>query len=76
MNLRSAREIIGAGPTGHPFGQTSKMPGRSYGLDAFACRRGSVLAADPDSICARCYARWNFYATWWPVQVNRQRHQV
>lgn len=74
-SLGEARQIIGAPTSGMPFGKTSKMPGYSYGLDAFRCQRGSVLADDPDSPCASCYARRNFYATWGPVIESRRRHQ-
>lgn len=76
LTLAQARRIIGAAPSGQPFGKTSKMPGYSYGLDAFACKRGSILAKDPRSPCHRCYARRNFYATWTPVVKNRRAHQA
>ena len=75
LTLREAKRWIGANSTTNPFGQTSKMPGKSYGLDAFACQRGSELAKNDRSPCARCYARRNFYATWGPVIKNRQGHQ-
>jgi hypothetical protein len=52
------------------------MPGYSYGLDAFVCRRGSQLALEADTPCAKCYARRNFYATWTPVVKNRRAHQA
>lgn len=75
MTVRQAMAIIGAFPGGKLFGQTSKMPGRSYGLDAFACKRGSYLAQQPGTPCSACYARRNFYATWTPVIKNRESHQ-
>lgn len=76
MKVTTARAIIGAASAGPVFGRTSKMPGFSYGLDAFACERGGELARDPRSPCHGCYARRNFYATWGPVIQNRKAHQA
>lgn len=76
MSLQQARRIIGAATSSPPFGHTSKMPGFSYGLDAFQCRRGGRLSQVTGSICnAHCYAKRNFYATWGAVIRNRERHQ-
>lgn len=76
MSFAQARRIIGAASSGPPFGQTSKMPGFSYGLDAQQCRRGGQLAKVAGTICnAHCYAKRNFYATWGPVIQNRVSHQ-
>lgn len=68
MSYDQAVEIAGQ------LGKTSKMPGRSYGLDAFLCITGSHLANVEGSTCERCYARNNFYRTWWPTRMNRAKH--
>jgi len=62
MDLREAATIALGRPDAQ-LGQTSKMPGRSFGLSAFQCKRGSDLAADPRTACGQCYARTNYYAT-------------
>jgi len=79
LSVGDASMIVGPGLSTRGvgvFGQTSKMPGKSYGLPAAACHRGSLLAANPDSMChpARCYAKRNFYASWTPVIKNRESH--
>lgn len=58
MTVDEAKEIAGT------LGATTKMPGRTYGLDAFKCQVGSVLADQPGSVCYGCYARKGFYT--WP----------
>jgi Gene product 88 len=40
---------------------TTKMPCPSWGISAFRCRVGSVLAEKPGSTCAACYARRGRY---------------
>jgi hypothetical protein len=49
------------------------MPGRSYGLSAKLCRRGSKLRDVPGSVCSTCYARRGWYETWHPLHVGQQR---
>jgi hypothetical protein len=70
MSPRDAEGIAGS------LGQPSKMPGAAYGLDAFRCRVGSQLAGDPTSTCHGCYARKNFYRTWRPAIVARERREA
>jgi hypothetical protein len=70
LTLRDAMEIAGS------LGEPSKMPGASYGLDAFQCRTGSRLAPDPASTCHGCYARKNFYRTWRPARIARARREA
>lgn len=55
MTLVRAREIAGA------LGKTRKMPGYSYGLDAFQCLVGSKLAKIEGSTCEKCFARKDLY---------------
>lgn len=71
MSLDLAEKLVG-GPLGHP----SKLPGYSYGLDAWKCHTGEMLSNIPGSVCEHCYARKNFYATWWPVKLARQRRHA
>lgn len=58
------------------LGQPSKMPGAAYGLDAFQCRAGGRLVDDPESTCHGCYARKNFYRSWRPAIVARERREA
>ncbi len=58
------------------IGQTSKMPGASYGLDARRCITGSKLVALENSVCEGCYALKNFYATWRPALIARDRRHL
>jgi hypothetical protein len=39
-----------------------KMPCLSWGISAARCRVGSVLAAQPGTVCYECYARKRNYA--------------
>jgi hypothetical protein len=70
MTPADAREISGS------LGIPSKMPGASYGLDAFKCRVGGQLVDDPTSTCHGCYARRNFYRSWRPAIVARERREA
>ena len=38
------------------LGSPSKMPGKSYGIPAAACKLGAILAKKEGTICASCYA--------------------
>ncbi len=62
MTVERAREIA-LGRRDGKLGAPSKMPGFAFGLSAFKCQRGEILAQDPNSPCAHCYARSNFYLT-------------
>jgi len=70
MGLAEARHIAGT------LGKPSKMPGWSYGLDAFLCDRGSELVNVPGSTCYPCYARTAYYATWKMAVLARARRQA
>lgn len=70
MSPSDAEDIAGS------LGQPSKMPGAAYGLDAFACRVGGQLVDDPRSTCHGCYARKNFYRSWRPAIVARERREA
>jgi len=50
LTLALAHKITGG------FGKASKMPGRTYGINAAKCPTGSKLATVPGSICSDCYA--------------------
>lgn len=70
MSPNDAQDIAGS------LGQPSKMPGAAYGLDAFKCRVGGELVGDPNSTCHGCYARKNFYRSWRPAIVARERREA
>jgi hypothetical protein len=70
MPMVRARAIAGS------LGEPSKMPGPSYGLDAFVCQKGSELAAVAGSSCEHCYARRNFYKYYWPAIKARHHRQA
>jgi hypothetical protein len=65
MTIPLAAEIVSgrAGMRSVPLGKTTKMPGYSWGISAWACRRGSELADNLAAVCAHCYARLGRYAT-------------
>ena len=42
---------------------TSKMPGKSFGLPTEMCKTGSKLAQVPGSLCEHCYAKKGYYRT-------------
>ncbi len=50
MNVKEALKITDS------FTKTSKMPGLSYSLPAWACQTGSKLRLVPTSTCFGCYA--------------------
>ena len=43
--------------------ETSKMPGKSYGLPTANCMTGHKLAQQPGTICSMCYANRGHYVT-------------
>ena len=45
------------------FTKTSKMPGLSYSLPAWACQTGAKLRKIPTSPCFGCYAMKNNYVS-------------
>ena len=67
MTITYATWVAGA------LGQPGKMPGPSYGLHAALCHRGAELRQIPGSVCHGCYATRDFYETWGPVLVARDR---
>jgi hypothetical protein len=56
MNIREAAQITSS------FTKTSKMPGYSYSLPAWACQTGAKLRKAKDSPCFGCYALKGNYA--------------
>jgi hypothetical protein len=75
MPLPQAR-LIALGSRNGKLGEPSKMPGYSFGLSAFLCKRGEKLTADPRNVCAHCYARTNYYRTWEPVLIAHERREA
>lgn len=56
---KAATAIIGS------LSDTSKMPGKSWGISASLCNTGRKLAAIDGTVCADCYAfERGFYASW------------
>lgn len=55
MIIREALKITGT------IGSTTKMPGTTYGLPAWACQLGSKLRLIAGSVCSDCYAMKGFY---------------
>ena len=55
--------------------ETSKMPGKSFGLPTAHCITGSALAKIPGTVCNDCYATKGFYrrfaSTVVPAQMRR-----
>lgn len=58
------------------LGQPSKMPGPSYGLDAWQCEVGNILAEEPGSTCSGCYARKHFYRWYYAAKIARARRHI
>lgn len=54
-NPKEAENIIGG------LSNPSKMPCSCYSLPASACKMGMLMAKNPNSICAGCYARKGRY---------------
>lgn len=52
-SIKQARVIVGGG---HGLSEPSKMPCRSWSLPANACKRGSALRTQSNSVCSLCYA--------------------
>lgn len=55
MTRETAWEIVGGLST------PSKMPCYGYSLPASACKMGNLMSKNPNSICAKCYAKKGFY---------------
>jgi Gene product 88 len=75
MSVSRAR-LIALGNNGGRLGEPSKMRGYSFGISAFQCKRGSILADDPTSVCAHCYARNAFYDTKFEVRIAHERRMA
>ena len=50
---------------------TSKMPGKSWGIDANLCRTGGKLAKVEGSICSTCYANKGMYTLFKQVKISQ-----
>ena len=55
---------------------TSKMPGRSYGLPTANCITGEKLAKLDGSICSNCYAKKGFYRTYAHSVIPAQQRRL
>lgn len=69
MNKVIALKLIGG------LSETSKMPGKSFGLPTKHCITGSALAKIPGTVCNNCYAMKGHYScfasTIIPTQIRR-----
>lgn len=57
MDVKTSLQIVGG------LSEPSKMPGYCYNLPASACKTGSKLRKQPNTVCSNCYAckgRYNF----------------
>lgn len=55
---------------------TSKMPGKSFGIPTEHCKTGSKLAKIPGSVCSMCYAQRGFYAKFAHSVVPAQQRRL
>ena len=55
------------------FTRTSKMPGLSYSLPAWACKTGQKLAKIPGTPCYGCYAMKNNYIRYPAIKAAQYR---
>jgi hypothetical protein len=62
---KAALSVVGS------LSDTSKMPGKSWGINADACKTGGKLAAIAGSICSTCYAQKGMYKAF--KQVKRSQ---
>ena len=69
MQYSKAKEIVGS-----DLGNPSKMPGRSLGISAYACKVGRKLATIKGSVCEKCYATRGNYT--FPVAKNAHARRM
>ena len=55
MLVKEAKQHTGS------LGQTDKMPGKSYGIQAWHCGIGMKLAKIKGTVCHECYGLFGFY---------------
>ncbi len=55
MNRNEAWSVVGG------LSNPSKMPCSGYSLPASACKMGAMMSKNPNSICAKCYAKKGMY---------------
>lgn len=70
MNRTIALKIVGG------CSDTSKMPGKSYGLPTAACKTGAKLAQISGTVCSKCYAKKGFYLTFAKSVVPAQQRRL
>ena len=68
MKVSEAREIVGG------LSKTSKMPCKSWGISAKACKVGSKLAKIEGSVCHGCYALKGAYV--WPTVESAHKRRL
>ena len=66
MNVKEAHRHT------HSLSNTSKMPGKSYGIQAKFCGIGAKLAKVEGTVCSSCYGLNGFYNM--PTTTVGRRH--
>lgn len=67
MNKVIALKLVGG------LSDTSKMPGKSFGLPTSNCKIGAKLAKIPGSVCNKCYANKGHYVIWPKILAAQKR---
>ena len=67
MKVKDAKKIT------ESLTRTSKMPGLSYSLPAWACQTGAKLRKIPSSPCFGCYAMKNNYIRYPAIKAAQYR---
>lgn len=70
MRKTIALKLVGS------LSDTSKMPGKSFGLPTANCLTGEKLSKIPGSICSKCYAKKGYYHTFANTVVPAQQRRL
>jgi len=57
----------------HSLSDTSKMPGKSFGINSDLCKTGGKLAKVEGTICSDCYANKGFYKLYPAVKQSQDK---
>lgn len=76
LEIAATLKVVEARAIASSLGGNTKMPGATYGLDAWKCKVGDKLASVKGSVCFGCYARRNFYKWYWPAVKARHLRQA
>ena len=70
MKVKELEEMVGGLST------PSKMPGYAYGIPAYACKLGAILAKMEGSVCSDCYALKGCYVFTVVKKAQAKRLQI